>query len=199
MKVIDDHHYQLQEARSMDSAVISHNNVMFMRKERDSVTHEFELIHTGTTNEEVLDMLIHRLGSMQQKLPCNENLIVMQMLLAANWTLKLRTKRRLQQGVEGTDKQHHGVSPESENLENEIKFSKTLRSILAPIVELIVKNANSAERTLAMRAAQQCRHWLGEDLAKRGEPSPYPAGNDPTTTKVDPPADVPTGMLPSSP
>lgn len=50
----------------------------------------------------------------------------------------------------------------------------------------------SAERTLAFRALQQARHWLGEDLAVLNDQNPYPNGDNPANTIVDPRADVPS-------
>jgi hypothetical protein len=49
----------------------------------------------------------------------------------------------------------------------------------------------SAERTLAYRALQQAKHWLGEDLQELGTPYPYPNSMDTSNTIVDPTADVP--------
>lgn len=74
---------------------------------------------------------------------------------------------------------------------NEISFDKNLRVRLADlIVELQKQSFRSAERTLAFRALQTARHWLGEDLAILGAQHPYPNGNNPANTIVDPPADV---------
>lgn len=68
---------------------------------------------------------------------------------------------------------------------------KNLRVQLDSIVTLLKQSPfKSGERTLAMRNIQTARHWLGEDLKELGAPYPYPHGNDPTTTKIDPPADV---------
>lgn len=58
------------------------------------------------------------------------------------------------------------------------------------VEDLKASNCRTPERTLALRALQTARHWLGEDLAIAGAPYPYPNGNDPTSKIVDPPADV---------
>lgn len=50
----------------------------------------------------------------------------------------------------------------------------------------------SAERTLALRALQQAKHWLGEDLQELGTVNPYPNSMNPANIIVDPTADVPT-------
>lgn len=73
----------------------------------------------------------------------------------------------------------------------EISFDKHLRQRLDEhIKDLRARPGQSAERTLAFRALQQARHWLGEDLAILGAQHPYPNGNNPANTIVDPPADV---------
>lgn len=50
---------------------------------------------------------------------------------------------------------------------------------------------NSAETTLAKRKLQEAKHWLGEELNRLGAVNPYPNGNNPENTVVDPKADVP--------
>lgn len=73
----------------------------------------------------------------------------------------------------------------------EISFNKYLRTELDGLIkDLRLQPHKSAERTLAFRALQQARHWLGEDLAILGAQHPYPNGNNPANTIVDPPADV---------
>jgi hypothetical protein len=77
---------------------------------------------------------------------------------------------------------------------NEISFNKYLRTELDGLIkDLRLQKHKSAERTLAFRALQQARHWLGEDLAILGAQHPYPNGNNPANTIVDPPADVTNG------
>lgn len=72
----------------------------------------------------------------------------------------------------------------------EITFDKHLRFRLDEAIQEIRARPGSAERTLAFRALQTARHWLGEDLAILGAQHPYPNGNNPANTIVDPPADV---------
>lgn len=67
----------------------------------------------GTTNEEVISVLIERLRYLQAKVPCEENKIIDRLLRAALWQLNERTRRRTVQGVEGTDKPH-GVDEQRE-------------------------------------------------------------------------------------
>lgn len=56
----------------------------------------------GTTNEEVLRVLIDRIGYLQTFTPCRQNAIVLTMLEQALMWLNHRTEDRVRRGVEGT-------------------------------------------------------------------------------------------------
>jgi hypothetical protein len=58
--------------------------------------------HDGTTNEEVLMALIHRLTTLNDKMPGKENEMAIDKLQEALMWLNLRTTRRQERGVEGT-------------------------------------------------------------------------------------------------
>jgi hypothetical protein len=58
----------------------------------------------GTTNEEVLEVLIHRLGKLNQKVSCPENRMAIDYLEVALSYLRARTKDRIGRHVEGTQK-----------------------------------------------------------------------------------------------
>lgn len=58
-------------------------------------------VNEGTTNEEVLKVLIDRLNSMQSKFPCRENAIVITHLETGLLWLEKRTADRKARGVEG--------------------------------------------------------------------------------------------------
>ncbi len=58
-------------------------------------------VNEGTTNEEVLRVLIDRMNSMQAKFPCRENAIVTTHLETALLWLEKRTADRKARGVEG--------------------------------------------------------------------------------------------------
>ena len=62
---------------------------------------ELRLINDGTTNEEVLAMLIDRLTYLQAKFPCRENAIVLTKLEESLMWLNKRTNDRKARGVEG--------------------------------------------------------------------------------------------------
>lgn len=59
-------------------------------------------VNDGTTNEEVLAVLIDRLQFLQKKGPCRENSIVITKLEESLMWLQKRTADRKQRGVEGT-------------------------------------------------------------------------------------------------
>ena len=62
---------------------------------------ELRTVHDGTTNEEVLRVLIDRLNSLQAKFPCRENAIVITHLETGLLWLEKRTADRKARGVEG--------------------------------------------------------------------------------------------------
>ena len=59
-------------------------------------------VNDGTTNEEVLEMLIDRIGMLNAKVPCRENAIVLTHLETAKLWLENRTADRKKRNVEGT-------------------------------------------------------------------------------------------------
>jgi len=62
------------------------------------------VVVNGTTNEEVLAMLIDRLGHLNGKFPCRENSIAITHIETALLWLNKRTSDRLKRGVEGQHK-----------------------------------------------------------------------------------------------
>jgi len=62
-------------------------------------------LNDGTTNEELLKVLLDRMNYLDDKFPCEENKeAIKSMQQALNW-LDLRTAKRTARGVEGTHKQ----------------------------------------------------------------------------------------------
>ncbi len=74
----------------------------FIRKEKNPETGSLDTIADGTTNEEVLSVLINRMGMLQSKSPCRENALVITKLQEALMWLEYRTADREVRGVEGT-------------------------------------------------------------------------------------------------
>ena len=98
MKCTDDHHnYELDSFEAGEPQKLAFIN----KKVKDLGTGELITIHNGTTNEEVLKMLIHRLGEMGKKLPCRENSLAITKLEEALMWLEKRTADRKARGVEG--------------------------------------------------------------------------------------------------
>ena len=60
-----------------------------------------KLVKDGTTNEEVLEVLINRLKYLQEKFPCRENAIVITKLEESLMWLEKRTSDRIKRNVEG--------------------------------------------------------------------------------------------------
>lgn len=77
--------------------------VQFIEKKPDEEGGEGALytVNDGTTNEEVLRMLIDRMQSLQLKFPCRENAIVLTNLEESLMWLEKRTADRRARGVEG--------------------------------------------------------------------------------------------------
>lgn len=62
---------------------------------------ELKTVADGTTNEDVLRVLINRMQYLQGKFPCRENAIVITKLEESLMWLEKRTADRLARGVEG--------------------------------------------------------------------------------------------------
>lgn len=60
----------------------------------------------GITNELLIEVLMDRIHKLHAIMPCRENLLVEKNLGDALFWLKERTRKRREQGVEGTGKAH---------------------------------------------------------------------------------------------
>jgi hypothetical protein len=74
--------------------------------------------------------------------------------------------------------------------EKKIIELKEQRVAIDALVKILGEAKSNAEETLAWRALQQAKHWLGESLAIHGSQNPYPNSMDVTNIVVDPTADV---------
>ena len=99
MICVDDHHdYKLENFEDKNS----HQTIKFIKKEPvDATSGELQTVHDGTTNEELLKVLIHRLTEMGKKFPCRENSLAITKLDEALMWLEKRTADRKARGVEG--------------------------------------------------------------------------------------------------
>lgn len=103
MKVVKEGHvYELANIEED-----THQIVQFIHKDidddsTDRDTTNLKTITDGTSNEEVLKMMINRMNYLQRKMPCEENVSVIANLEKALESLTKRTQRRIDRGVEGT-------------------------------------------------------------------------------------------------
>ena len=98
MICVDDHHnYELDSFEAGEPQKLA----FIHKKVKDLGTGELITIHDGTTNEEVLKVLIHRLTEMGKKFPCRENSIAITKMDEALMWLEKRTADRKKRGVEG--------------------------------------------------------------------------------------------------
>ena len=74
--------------------------LQFIHKEPNK-NNELITISDGTTNEEVLEVLINRMNFLNNKFPCRENSIVITHLETALLWLEKRTNDRIKRNVEG--------------------------------------------------------------------------------------------------
>lgn len=98
----DGHLYELENFEAKDSPgrvlkfieKVADNSV-------DAAPGSLKTVMDGTTNEEVLKVLIHRMGCLSAKFPSRENSIATTNLEQALMWLEKRTRDRLARGVEG--------------------------------------------------------------------------------------------------
>lgn len=98
MKVLTQgHKYELESFEGSDPQVIQ-----FIEKEQADSAGGLRTVNDGTTNEELLDVLVDRMEHLQGKHGCRENAIVITKLQECRMWLEKRTKDRVARGVEGT-------------------------------------------------------------------------------------------------
>jgi len=96
MKVLTkDHKYELDNFEGLGVQIIQ-----FIEKVK-GVDDELITVNDGTTNEEVLKMLINRLNGLNTKFPSTESGRAINNLTKALMWLNRRTENRTKRGVEG--------------------------------------------------------------------------------------------------
>lgn len=76
--------------------------LQFIHKEpKEEGSSELKTVADGTTNEELIEVLIDRLNFLQAKFPCRENAIVITKLEESLMWLNKRTADRIKRNVEG--------------------------------------------------------------------------------------------------
>lgn len=73
---------------------------------------------------------------------------------------------------------------------DEIKDDKTARKRLDENLQFLKAMPPSRERALAITKLQEAIMWLGMDLKRLGNPTPYPHSYDPDSPIVSPTADA---------
>lgn len=91
------HSYALSNFENKEESQVLH----FICKEPNGINNGLTTVFDGTTNEEVLAVLIDRMGYLQTKFPCRENAIVITKLEECLMWLNKRTSDRQKRGVEG--------------------------------------------------------------------------------------------------
>lgn len=100
MKVnVEGHQYELSNFENKEEPG---QILQFIHKEpKEEGSTELITIADGTTNEELLEILINRMNFLQSKFPCRENAIVITKLEESLMWLNKRTQDRLKRNVEG--------------------------------------------------------------------------------------------------
>lgn len=100
MRVLDiGHRYELS---NFDQAEKPGQVLQFIKKEKQPANDgSLYTVDDGTTNEEVIRVLVDRMNSLQAKFPCRENAIATTHLETALLWLEKRTRDRVSRGVEG--------------------------------------------------------------------------------------------------
>lgn len=73
--------------------------------------------------------------------------------------------------------------------EDSIKTAKQHRKDLDEVLQRVKASGPSREVSLAVTKIQEAIMWLGMELKRLGNPTPYPAGYDPSSAKVEPTAE----------
>ena len=98
MKVLTEgHKYELSGFENVENT----QEIQFIEKKPIEGTTELKTVNDGTTNEEVIEMLIDRMEYLQGKFACKENAIVITNLQESLMWLEKRTSDRKKRNVEG--------------------------------------------------------------------------------------------------
>ena len=97
--LIPGHRYELSNFENKDKVG---QTIQFIQKEpKQEGSTELVIISDGTTNEELLEVLIDRISFLNSKFPCRENAIAITKLDEALLWLNKRTNDRIKRNVEG--------------------------------------------------------------------------------------------------
>ena len=98
--LVDGHKYELSNFENKNE---QGQTLQFIQKEPkgEGQVQDLITISDGTTNEEVIEMLLDRMNYLQSKFPCRENAIAITKLDEALLWLNKRTADRITRNVEG--------------------------------------------------------------------------------------------------
>ena len=94
------HKYELSNFEKPDEAG---QTIQFIEKSNNE-DGTLTTVSDGTTNEELLQVLMDRMNFLQAKFPCAENAFAIASIFQALTWLGVRTANRVQRGVEGEAK-----------------------------------------------------------------------------------------------
>lgn len=97
------HRYELENFENKEKEGIVIQFIEKIPAPKDEAEFEGQLLtlNDGTTNEEVLEMLIDRMSYLQGKFPCKENACCITHLQEGLMWLEKRTRDRVKRNVEG--------------------------------------------------------------------------------------------------
>lgn len=97
--LVDGHKYELSNFENKNE---QGQTLQFIQKEPkgEGQVQDLVTISDGTTNEEVIEMLLDRMNYLQSKFPCRENAIAITKLDEALLWLNKRTADRIKRNVE---------------------------------------------------------------------------------------------------
>lgn len=100
MKVnVEGHQYELANFENKETPG---QTLQFIQKEpKEAGSTELITISDGTTNEELLEVLINRMNYLQSKFPCRENAVAITHFETGLMWLNKRTSDRVKREVEG--------------------------------------------------------------------------------------------------
>lgn len=102
MKVLKEgHKYELESLDGGEPQTIQFIEKEATVPERGSLTPRFITVNDGTTNEEMIEVLIHRMIYLQNKFSCKENAMTITKLEEALLWQNKRTADRIKRQVEG--------------------------------------------------------------------------------------------------
>jgi len=100
MKILKEgHHYKLNSFEKCPNPK-TFQELIFVEMIEDGT------YKNGTTNEEIINVLINRMEYLNNKFPCEDNEKTIEHLKSALHSLNNRTRLRKEQGVEGLHKPH---------------------------------------------------------------------------------------------